>query len=121
MIRRIKELAASLQGDMDELRSLGMSAAGEDVDIEDDDEDPGLELLVKNAVRDNWLEHDPRRVWKQLSERVRGPYGQMAVEEPALAGQPMPVAIDNTDPNGQRPEMMRHRFFRLSDSVIPQR
>ena len=116
MIHRIREFAASLQGDIDDLRSLSQ----QEIDL-DEDEDPGLELLVKNAVRDNWLEHDPRRVWKQLSERVRGPFGQVAVEEPALAGQPMPIVSESIEATDQRPEMMRHRFFRLSDSVIPQR
>jgi hypothetical protein len=116
MIHRIRELAASLQGDIDDLRTLTQ----QEID-QDDDEDPGLELLVKNAVRENWLEHDPRRVWKQLSERVRGPFGQVAVEVPALAGQPMPIAQHSAETDDQRPEVMRHRFFRLSDSVIPQR
>jgi len=115
MIRRIRELAASLQGDMDDLLSGQV-----DLDQYEAD-DPALELLVRNAARDNWLEHDPRRVWKQLHERVRGPFGQVAVEEPALAGQTMPVASDNVASGDQRPEVMRHRFFRLSDSVIPQR
>jgi hypothetical protein len=117
MIRRIKMLAASLQEDLaDDL--LGLNA----VESTDDEEgDPGLDLLVKNAVRSNWLEHDPRRVWKKLSERVRGPFGQMAVEEPALVGEPMPLAYEALEANEYSPEPVRYRHFLLSDSVIPQR
>jgi hypothetical protein len=114
MIHRIREIAASLQDVSDDIHSLGSPAETEE------EEDPGLELLVKNAVRDNWLEHDPRKVWKELSARVRGPFGQMAVEEPAMAGQPMPLAVELPEADN-RPEVMRHRFFRLSDSVMTQR
>ncbi len=107
MIRRIRELAVSLHDDPS-ADSMGHSASAES--IEEEYEDPGLDVLVKNAVRSNWLEHDPRHVWKQLSERVRGPFGQMAVEEPALAGQPMPLAFDSPEEVGTTPEMARHRF-----------
>ena len=117
MIRRIREIAASLQSDLgDDLRDA-MQVQDADPDEEDD---PGLDLLVKNAVRENWLEHDPRRVWKELSERVRGPFGRIAVEEAALAGQSMPLAYESDDVNEQTPELVRHRFFRMSDRVIPQ-
>jgi hypothetical protein len=117
MIHRIRELAASLHDDIaDDLHGFGPQE-----DITEEDDDPGLDLLVKNAVRTNWLEHDPRRVWKQLSERVRGPFGQMAVEQPAMAGQQMPVAYEGHEATDYSPETMRHRYFRLSDSIIPQR
>jgi len=76
---------------------------------------------VKNAVRSNWLEHDPKGVWKQLKERVRGPFGQLAVEEPALVGEPMPLSFEGHETVDRTPESMRYSFFRLSDSVVPQR
>jgi hypothetical protein len=118
MIRRFREIAASIQEDFaDDLRALGPQ---EEEEIETE-EDPGLDLLVKNAIRSNWLEHDPKQVWQQLSERVRGPFGSMAVEEPAMRGQSMPFTVDSTAHNNDRPEKMRHSFFRLSDSVFPQR
>ena len=120
MIRRIKEIAASLPYISEELYGLGGPNDG------NEDDDPGLELLVKNAVRaerksESWLEHDPRKVWKELSARVRGPFGQMAVEEPAMAGAQMPLALERADEVDNRPEVMRHRFFRLSDTVMTQR
>jgi hypothetical protein len=117
MIRRIREIAASLQGELSDDFLLAMQDQAGDLE---DEEDPGLDLLVKNAVRENWLEHDPRRVWKQLSERVRGPFGGIAVEEAALAGRSMPLAFESNDVNEQTPELVRHRFFRFSDRVIPQ-
>jgi hypothetical protein len=117
MIHRIRELAASFQGELtDDLR---VAIQAQDAGLEDED-DSGLDLLVKNAVRENWLEHDPRRVWKELSERVRGPFGRIAVEEAALAGQSMPLAYESDDVNQQTPEQVRHRYFRFSDRVVPQ-
>lgn len=118
MIRRIRQLAAALHEDItDDLRAIGSQIDGE----AEPDDDPGLDLLVKNAVRSNWLEHDPRRVWQQLSERVRGPFGQMAVEQPALAGLAMPLTHESEAVNERTPERMRHGIFRLSDGVLPQR
>jgi len=118
MIRRFRELAASLHEDIsDDLHSLGMQQGS----VEEDEEDAALDLLVKNAVRSNWLEHDPRGVWKRLKERVRGPFGQLAVEEPALAGEPMPIAFEDKEKVDRTPESMRYSFFRLSDNVMPQR
>ena len=122
MIRRIREIAASLQGELTDDLLLAMQDQVGDLE---DEEDLGLDLLVKNAVREGrrtetWLEHDPGRVWKELSERVRGPFGRIAVEEAALAGRSMPLAYESDDVNEQTPEMVRHRFFRFSDRVIPQ-
>ena len=117
MIRRIRELAASLPGELAE--DIREAMQPQESDSEDED-DAGLDLLVKNAVRDNWLEHDPRRVWKELSERVRGPFGRIAVEGAALAGQSMPLAYESEEVNEQTPELTRHRYFRFSDRVIPQ-
>src|SRR5512135_21985 len=51
------------------------------------EEDRNLDVLMKHAVRStNWLEHDPKQVWQRLSERVRGPNGEVAVEQPANLG-----------------------------------
>jgi hypothetical protein len=117
MIRRIRMLAASLHEDMsDDLHGLSAPESPPD-----EDDDPGLDLLVKNAVRSNWLEHDPRRVWNKLSERVRGPFGRMAVEGPALAGEPMPMAFEGHDASEHTPEPVRYRHFLLSEGVISQR
>jgi hypothetical protein len=118
MIRRIRELAASLHEDsVDDLQALEQQQTNND----DEEVDLALDVLVKNAVRASWLEHDPKRVWKQLRERVRGPFGQLAVEEPALAGEPMPLAFEGHESVDRTPESMRYSFFRLSDSVVPQR
>jgi hypothetical protein len=117
MIRRIRMLAASLHEDLSDAQR-GLSASESALD---EDDDPGLDLLVKNAVRSNWLEHDPRRVWKQLSERVRGPFGRMAVEEPALAGEPMPMAFEGHDAPERNSEPVRYRHFLLTEGVISQR
>jgi hypothetical protein len=116
MIHRIKQLAASLHEDFtDDMRAI---TAQEPVE---EDDDPGLDVLVKNAVRENWLEHDPRAVWKKLSERVRGPFGQMAVEEPALVGEHVLVALESHERADTAPDSRRHRYFLLADNVIPQR
>jgi hypothetical protein len=88
MIRRIRELAETLGEELD-------TTTGSD-GIEDsmDEEDRALDLLVKHAMSGtHWLEHDPKRVWQRLSERVRGPFGSMAVEEPANLGSEMPGAV----------------------------
>jgi len=118
MIHRIRELAASLQGD---LLDEGHRGSSDEEDLFEDDDDRGLDLLVKNAVRSNWLEHDPRRVWTQLSARVRGPFGQMAVEEPANAGNVAPVMLETVDANDPDPEVRLRRFVRFSDSMLAQR
>jgi hypothetical protein len=118
MIRRIRELAAALHEDSSEAQR---QLEAEHADYDDEDEDPALDLLVKNAVRSNWLEHDPKGVWKQLKERVRGPFGQLAVEEPALAGEPMPLAFEGHENVDRTPESMRYSFFRLQDTIVPQR
>jgi len=118
MIRRIRELAAALHDDSSE----GQRAFDQECSENDEeDDDPALDLLVKNAVRSNWLEHDPKGVWKQLKERVRGPFGQLEVEEPALVGEPMPLSFEGHETVDRTPESMRYSFFRLSDSVVPQR
>jgi hypothetical protein len=118
MIRRIRELAAALHDETaGDLRALEQ----EDFDYIEDEEDRALDVLVKNAVRSNWLEHDPKKVWKQLKERVRGPFGQLAVEEPALVGEPMPLTFEGREVVDRTPESMRYSFFRLSDNVVPQR
>jgi len=117
MIRRIREIAASLHDDLaDDL--LGRAAAGDSLE---DDDDAALELLVKNAARDSWLEHDPRRVWKQLSERVRGPFGQIAVEQAANAGDAMPLAYETQESGEQTAEPSRYRFFLMSEGTLSQR
>jgi len=117
MIHRIRMLAASLHDDLSD-DSHGQSASE---NVLDDDDDPGLDLLVKNAVQANWLEHDPKRVWKKLSERVRGPFGRMAIEEPALVGEPMPMAFEGQDASAHTSEPVRYRHFLLTECVISQR
>lgn len=79
MIRRIKAFAGRFP-----------LYAGRDEVADEDDRaaaiaDSSLEILCKNAVRSNWSEPDATRVWQQLSGRVTGPFGGLAVEGPAGA------------------------------------
>lgn len=120
MIHRIRELAASLhEGLADDLRALNVQQ--QDEEDEDPEPDHDLELLLKHAARSSSWEHDPRSVWKQLSARVMGPFGSMAVEEPALMGQMMPMSSETAEVTGQSPEALRHSFFRLSEGAFPAR
>lgn len=111
MIRRIRELAETLGEDLD-------GATGSDLEDCMDEEDRALDVLVKHAMSGtHWLEHDPKRVWQRLSERVRGPFGSMAVEEPAHLGSEMPLPQDmaSSEPYDAPADARRHSMHRLTD------
>jgi hypothetical protein len=87
-------------------------------------EDRALDVLVKHAMQGtNWLEHDPKRVWQRLSERVRGPFGSMAVEEPANLGTEMPLPQESpaTEVYDATSDARRHSLYRLTDVTFPVR
>ena len=116
MIRRIKEMAETLGEDL----AGDMRTETE----EDMEEDRALDLLVKHAMHGtHWLEHDPRAVWQKLRERVRGPFGSMAIEEPALIGTEMPLPQDyqGAEAYDAPPDARRHSLYRLSDVAYPVR
>lgn len=120
MIRRIRELAETIGEDL---------AADTDPNLEMMDEgaveeDKALDLLVKHAMAGtNWLEHDPKRVWQRLSERVRGPFGGMAIEEPANMGSSMPLPQDHVSGEAYDAptDSRRHLLTRLTDMAFGSR
>jgi hypothetical protein len=118
MIRRIKELAASLHDEIaDDFRAVHDEPEPLDEEVV---EDANLDVLVKHAVKSSLQQPDAGRVWKRLSQRVTGPYGSLAVEGPALRGQEMPN-YEQHDQLDQHPESMRHSIFRLADSTLNMR
>jgi hypothetical protein len=84
-------------------------------------EDPGLDVLVRHAIRQELASHDGGRVWKQLSKRVKGPFGSIAVEEPALRGLSMPRFEDSPQTADLRPDSMRHSLFRTAEATFSMR
>ncbi|HST06097.1 MAG TPA: hypothetical protein VLQ48_15390 [Chloroflexia bacterium] len=85
------------------------------------DEDRNLDMLMKHAVRStNWLEHDPKQVWQRLSQRVRGPFGNIAIEEPANLGSsemPFPEQYERVDATDTRPDARSHSLYRLANEA----
>ena len=83
------------------------------------DEERDLDMLVKHAVRStNWLEHDPKQVWQMLSQRVSGPFGKMAIEEPANLGSsemPFPEQYEKAATSDSRPDARSHSLYRLAN------
>ena len=122
MIHRIRELAETLGEDLaGEMQSGGTVSEGED---DMPEEDRALDVLVKHAMHGtHWLEHDPRAVWQRLRERVRGPFGSMAIEEPANIGMSMPLPQDHvgSEVYDSPSDSRRHSHFRLSDATYPVR
>jgi hypothetical protein len=122
MIRRIRELAETLGEDLAGEMQSDVSFAGVEGEIAEEDRE--LDVLVKHAMRGtHWLEHDPKRVWQRLSERVRGPFGSMAVEEPANIGSEMPLPQDHAgaEPYDAPSDARRHSVIRLSELAYPVR
>ncbi|MEO5952606.1 MAG: hypothetical protein ABIQ44_09100 [Chloroflexia bacterium] len=120
MIRRIREFAETLGEDL----AADVDPDPELLDAAAVEEDKALDMLVKHAMSGtHWLEHDPKRVWQRLSARVRGPFGGMAIEEPANMGSSMPLPQDHStnevydSPNDAR----RHILTRLTDMAFPSR
>jgi hypothetical protein len=121
MIRRFREMAETFGEDLaGDLHSGEMIAETE----EELEEDRALDLLVKHAMHGtHWLEHDPRAVWQKLRERVRGPFGSMAIEEPAHIGTEMPFPQDHqgAEAYDAPPDARRHSLYRLTDVAFPVR
>jgi hypothetical protein len=93
--------------------------AGDEGDEVIGEEDRNLDVLVKHAVRStNWLEHDPKQVWQQLSARVRGPFGNLAIEQPANLGSsdmPYPEQYEKNEVKDTQPDIRRHSMYRLAN------
>ncbi|HKP51525.1 MAG TPA: hypothetical protein VJ183_02625 [Chloroflexia bacterium] len=82
MVRRIKALAAASGALLDGLRQ-GLSSAPQAP--EDDGVQP-IDVLVRNALQNDLpAEADVSRVWAELSSRVLGPFGMLALEGPVFA------------------------------------
>jgi hypothetical protein len=121
MIRRIKEMAETLGEDLAGEMPPGDMLLETEVDME---EDRALDVLVKHAMQGtHWLEHDPKAVWHKLRERVRGPFGSMAVEEPVNIGTEMPLPQDyaGAEVHDSPSDSRRHSLYRLSDMAFPVR
>mgnify|MGYP003292748694 CR=1 FL=1 len=114
MIRRIKVLASAIQDDLVE------EPPATDTDCASS-EDAGLEVLVRNAIRQEVAQHDGGRVWQVLSRRVRGPFGALAVEEPAMCGAYMPIFTETSADSGRQPDAMRHSLFRTAEATFSMR
>jgi hypothetical protein len=84
-------------------------------------EDPGLDVLVRHAIRQELASHDGGQVWQKLSSRVKGPFGSIAIEEPALRGRSMPILTDSTEGAERRPDSMRHSLFRTAEATFSMR
>ena len=79
MVRRFRKLAAVSGALLDDLL-LGLVSPRH----AQEDGAP-IDLLVKNALREDVVgEADVSRVWADLSSRVKGPFGRLAVEGPAF-------------------------------------
>jgi hypothetical protein len=95
--------------------------APEEIDELVGEEDRNLDMLMKHAVRSSgWLAHDPKQVWQRLSERVRGPNGELAVEEPANLGSsemPYPEQYEKADRRDSRPDAHHHSLHRLANEA----
>jgi hypothetical protein len=86
MVRRIRALAAASGALLDDLR---LSLTNSIPELCKEEEDQPMGVLVRNAFRDNEEggcdEADVSRVWAELSSRVLGPFGRLALEGPAFA------------------------------------
>jgi hypothetical protein len=114
MIRPIRAIAAALQdGLLEDTPEIdGHCPAADDHD---------LDALVRHAFRHEAVSHDPKNVWKRLSGRVRGPFGAIAIEEPAMRGESMPVLAESVEPAGGQPDSMRHSLFRTAEATFSMR
>jgi hypothetical protein len=82
MVRRIKAIAAAASTAF--LDSLRSGLAVSPVKQEEETDQP-IGLLVRNAFREEAAEIDMSHVWAELSGRVKGPFGMLAVEGPAFS------------------------------------
>lgn len=83
MVRRIKALAAASSALLEGLRGIGSSS---DPSGADDDDAATIDVLVRNAFRqDSERKANVTRIWSELSSRVMGPFGTLAIEGPAFS------------------------------------
>ena len=114
MIRPIRVIASAMQEELLEDDSV----TGDDCCTS---EDSGLDLLVRHAIHQEVTSHDGGHVWQKLSRRVKGPFGSIAIEEPALRGQPMPVLAHSQEPVDRQPDSLRHSLFRTAEATFSMR
>ncbi|MDQ6695768.1 MAG: hypothetical protein M3014_15390 [Chloroflexota bacterium] len=85
MIRRIRVLANAIRVDLVDGIRIGFNDFAGSNESQSDN-DPALDVLVRHAmVSSDSSEADTGKVWKKLSGRVRGPFGQIAVEGPNIS------------------------------------
>ena len=131
MIRRIRAIAASSPGELVGEIFSGLIGPEGAVNDELAEADPSLDLLVKNAMRDaSSAEPDAPRIWQQLRNKVKGPFGRIAVEGPAMSTldsammksggvvQPAPFAV--LDQAGAKPMMGKHGAEVVQDRISPE-
>jgi hypothetical protein len=82
MVRRIKAIAAAASTAL--LDSLRSGLAVSPVKQEEESDQP-MGVLVRNAFREEAADIDMSHVWTELSGRVKGPFGMLAVEGPAFS------------------------------------
>jgi hypothetical protein len=114
MIRPIRVIASAIQEE-----SLEDASPTEDGCAAS--EDSGLDLLVRHAMQQEVASHDGGRVWQKLSRRVKGPFGSIAIEEPAMRGQSMPIIAESVEPVDRQPDSMRHSLFRTTEATFSMR
>jgi hypothetical protein len=114
MIRPIRAIATALQDEMS-----GVVPCTDSACPEHGDED--LDVLVRHAFRQEAVSHDAKHVWTRLSRRVRGPFGALAIEEPAMRGDTMPVISEAPSRDDSRPDSMRHSLFRTAEATFSMR
>ena len=86
MIRRIKALAGTTPGEIVDGIVSHLKAL-DDVEELEGQRDPSLDLLLKHAMHSaSPGAPNAGRIWQQLSRRVVGPFGGLAVEGPASGG-----------------------------------
>lgn len=83
--------------------------------------DPEIDILVRHAVHQELVAHEAGHIWQKLSRRVKGPFGNIAVEEPAMRGQSMPVIATAGETPDRRPDSMRHSLFRTAEATFSMR
>jgi hypothetical protein len=82
MVRRIKAIAAAASTALIDGLLSGLTVAPAK---QDEESDQPMGVLVRNAFRDEAEGVDLSHVWSELSSRVKGPFGMLAVEGPAFS------------------------------------
>jgi hypothetical protein len=114
MIPHIRVIASAIQDDLREDAPVCENVC-------EAADDPGLDVLVRHAIHQEVSSHDAGHVWQKLSRRVAGPFGRIAIEEPALRGRSMPFLSHSLDHSECRPDSMRHSLFRTAEATFSMR